>query len=162
MNNPARGKGNFFRLSRLAAAIASLALLCACGELRPAPATFEPQAYTPIEYQALLNPGPAGLRDGRLVKVKAYFWQFLSYDPAMVPNYLTLARHPAGWLQLRWFALYGSEEMKGYYDLAALDESRLHLYRLKRLEPVMVYGKFCRLTPCYYLHVHHIEKIVED
>lgn len=138
------------------------AIICSCGELRPAPPTFEVQSYAPIEYQDLLNPRPSGLQAGQMVRVKAYFWQFLDYDPAMVRNYLSLARHPLGWPRLKWFALYGSEEMKGYYDLAALDASRLHLFKLTRLEPIMVYGQLSSLAPGYYLHVHHVEPITED
>ena len=141
---------------------AGLALLCACGELRPLPPAIEPQGYTAIEYQELLNPRQAGLQAGQMVRVKAYFWQFLEYDPAMVRNYLSLARHPLGWPRLRWFAVYGSEEMKGYYDLAALDASRLDMYKLKRLEPIMLYGEISSLGTGLYLHVHHIEEIRED
>jgi hypothetical protein len=137
-------------------------VIFACGELRPVPPAFEVQSYAPIEYQDLLNPRQAGLQAGQMVRVKAYFWQFLDYDPAMVRNYLSLARHPLGWPRLKWFALYGSEEMKGYYDLAALDASRFHLYRLTRLEPVLVYGQLSSLTPGYYLHVHHVEPMLED
>ncbi len=97
-----------------------LVWLSACGTLGPVPAPIEPQAYRPIDYQELLDPGKAGLKAGDLVQVKAYFWQYLTYDPAMVRNYLTLPRYPIRWYQLRWFALYGSERLKGYYDLAAM------------------------------------------
>ena len=141
---------------------AALVLLCACGELRPPPAAFDPQGYAPMDFQDLLQPGRTGWHDGQLVRVKAYFWQFLDYDPAMVRNYLTMARHPLGWTQLNWFAVYGSEEMKGYYDLAALDTSRLHLYRPKRLEPLLLYGQISSLGQGLYLHVHHLEKVAED
>jgi hypothetical protein len=141
---------------------AVLALLCACGELRPLPGGFEPQAYTPIDYQDLLNPPRAGLSDGRMVRVKAYFWQPLDYDPAMVRNYLTMARHPLGWPKLHWFALYGTEDMQGYYDLAAMDASRLKLFQPKRLEPILLYGQLSSLGSGFYLHVHHLEKVPED
>ena len=141
---------------------AALAGLCSCGELRPAPGSFDPQAYTPIDYQDLLQPGRAGLPAGRLVRVKAYFWQFLDYDPAMVRNYLSLARRPLAWPRLRWLAVYGSEDLRGYYDLAALDESRLHLFKLKRLDPILIYGELSSLGPGFYLHAHHLEKMAED
>jgi hypothetical protein len=151
------------RLYLLGAGLAAcLALLSSCGELRPLPAATEPQAYAPIDYQDLLNPRQAGLQAGQLVRVQAYFWQFLDYDPAMVRNYLGLVRHPLGWHRLQWFALYGSEEMKGYYDLAALDQSRLPLYQMHRLEPIMIYGQLSSLGPGYYLQVHHLERIVKD
>ena len=139
-----------------------LALVSSCAELRPLPAATEPQAYTPIDYQALLHPRQAGLQDGQLVRVQAYFWQFLDYDPDMVRNYLGLVRHPLGWPRLHWFALYGSEEMQGYYDLAALDASRLHFYQLHRLEPIMIYGQLSSLGPGYYLQVHHLDKLGQD
>ncbi len=89
-----------------------LVLVCACGELRPVP-EFEAQAYKAIDYQDLLDPAKAGLQAGDLVRVKAYFWQYLTYDPAMVRNYLTLPRYPVRWFNLRWFATYGSERMDG-------------------------------------------------
>jgi len=133
-----------------------------CGQLRPFPATLEPQDYAPIAYQDLLAPGPAGLQAGQKVKVPAYFWQFLTYDPAMVRNYLTLPRYPLRWYKLQWFATYGSQEMKGYYDLAALNEAQLHLYKLNRLDHIMLYGELSSLTPGLYLQVHHIEKIEEE
>ena len=63
-----------------------LMLAGACGELRPVPEGFEAPAYKPIDYQDLLDPAKAGLKDGDLVRVKAYFWQYLNYDPAMVRN----------------------------------------------------------------------------
>jgi hypothetical protein len=165
-NCPSPGKPGKFRRGRrhlLGACLAvSLALLCSCGELRPLPAAIEPQGYTAIDYQGMLYPRQAGLQAGQMVRVKAYFWQFLDYDPAMVRIYLSVVRHPLGWPRLRWFAVYGSEEMKGYYDLAALDASRLHLYKLSRLDPIMIYGQLSSLGPGFYLHVHHVEKMVED
>ena len=71
--------------------LCSLLGFSACGELRPHPAAFDPQAYTPIAYRDLLAPGPAGLQAGQQVRVQAYFWQYLDYDPAMVPE----LPHPA-------------------------------------------------------------------
>jgi hypothetical protein len=165
-HRPATNKAGKFHRRRLrlpgACLAAALALLCSCGEIRPLPPAIEAQAYTPMDYQELLNSGQAGLQVGQMVRVKAYFWQFLEYDPAMVRNYLSLARHPLIWPRLRWFAVYGSEEMKGYYDLAALDASRLDMYKLKRLEPIMLYGELSSLGTGFYLHVHHIEEIRED
>ncbi|MFI5355610.1 MAG: hypothetical protein ACHQX0_08375, partial [Desulfobaccales bacterium] len=76
----------------------------ACGELRPHPAAFDPQAYTPIASHDLLTPGLTGLQAGQKVRVQAYFWQYLNYDPARVRNYLTLFRYPIRWYQLKWFA----------------------------------------------------------
>jgi hypothetical protein len=137
-------------------------LLSACGEVRLLPAVIEPQDYPLIAYEQLLDPGPAGLKAGQKIKVPAYFWEFLSYDPAMVSYYLTLARHPLSWYKLQWFALYGTEDMKGYYDLAALAPDQRKLYSLKRLDHIMVYGELASLGSGLYLHVHHMEKIEED
>ena len=137
-------------------------LLSACGEVRPLPAVIEPQNYTLITYEQLQNPGPPGLQAGQKVKVPAYFWEFLSYEPAMVRYYLTLARHPISWYKLQWFALYGTPDMKGYYDLAALAPAQRKLYSLKRLDHVMVYGELASLGSGLYLHVHHLEKMAED
>lgn len=147
----------------LAALLAvGLLLFSACGEVRPLPATIDPGAYTPISYQQLLAPGQAGLTAGQRVRVPAYFWEFLTYDPAMVKNYLTLARHPLSWSRLSWFAIYDSREFKGYFDLAALDADRLHLYPLKRFDSIVLYGELAALGGGLYLHVHHLEKMEED
>ncbi len=136
--------------------------VCACGELRPLPATVDPQEYTPIEYQELLAPGQPTLHAGQKIRVKAFFWQFLAYDPAMIRNYLTLPRYPIRWYELRWFATYGSEEMRGYYDLAALTPEQEKRYNLHRLDPIWIYGELSALKPGLYLEVHHIDKIIGD
>lgn len=136
--------------------------LCACGQLRPRPPAFNPQTYTPVKYQDLLAPRQAGLHAGQKIQVKAYFWQYLTYDPAMAWNYLTLPRYPIRWYQLRWFATYGTEEMTGYYDLAAISPEQAEQYKLKRLEPVRLYGELSQLGPGLYLQVFYIEKISED
>jgi hypothetical protein len=133
-----------------------------CGELRPLPATFEAPEYAPITYEELLAPGKAGLKAGQKVKVPAFFWEFLTYDPAMARNYLTLPRYPLRWYQMEWFATYGTPQMQGYYDLAALDRQQQRLYKLKRLDPIMLYGELSSLAPGLYLRVHHIEKIEEE
>jgi hypothetical protein len=135
---------------------------CACGELRPHPAAFDPQAYTPIAYHDLLAPGPAGLKSGQQVRVQAYFWQYLDYDPAMVRNYLTLLRYPISWYQLQWFATYGTADLTGYFDLAAMTREQADQYKLKRLDRIMLYGELARLGPGFYLQVFHIEPIAED
>jgi hypothetical protein len=139
-----------------------LILANACGELRPVPEGFDAPAYKPIEYQHLQDPAKAGLKDGDLVRVKAYFWQYLTYDPAMVRNYLTLPRYPIRWYRLRWFAIYGSDRMEGYYDLAAMSpEQEEEFQKIKRLDHVLIYGELSPLKPGLFLRVHHIEKIEE-
>jgi hypothetical protein len=142
--------------------LSGLLLVCACGELRPLPAAVDPQEYTPIEHQELLAPGQPGLHEGQKVRVKAFFWQLLEYDPAIIRNYLTLPRYPIRWYELRWFATYGSEDMHGYYDLAAMTPEQEKLYQLKRLDPILIYGEMLPLKPGLYLQVHHIAKIAED
>jgi hypothetical protein len=141
--------------------LSALLGLGACGQLRPRPAAFDPQTYTPIKYQDLLAPGQAGLHAGQKIQVKAYFWQYVNYDPAMLWNYLTLPRYPIRWYQLRWFATYGTAAMTGYYDLAALTPAQAEEYKLKRLEPVRLYGELSQLGPGLYLQVFHIEKIAD-
>jgi hypothetical protein len=135
---------------------------CACGELRSRPDTFDPQVYTPIEYQDLLAPRQAGLDAGDKIRVKAYFWQYLDYDPAIIRNYLTLPRYPIRWYRLRWFATYRTDDLTGYYDLAAITPEQAEKYQLQRLDPVLLYGELSRLGMGLYLQVHHIEKIVEE
>jgi hypothetical protein len=148
---------------RLAVILLGCLLACgACGELRPRPAAFDPQAYTPIEYQELLAPRQAGLHAGQKVRVKAYFWEYLTYDPAMIRNYLTLPRYPLRWYQLRWFATYGTPDMAGYYDLAAVSPEQAEQYRLQRLDPVLLYGELSSLGPGLYFQVFYVEKIQED
>ncbi|MFZ5449698.1 MAG: hypothetical protein ACOZFS_13785 [Thermodesulfobacteriota bacterium] len=142
--------------------LCSLLGLGACGELRPRPATFDPQAYTPIEYQNLLAPRQAGLHAGEKIRVKAYFWQYLDYEPAMIRNYLTLLRYPIQWYRLRWFAIYRTDDLTGYYDLAAITPELAEHYDLQRLDPVLIYGELSQLGMGLFLQVFHMEKIVED
>ncbi|MFA5111123.1 MAG: hypothetical protein WC443_06950 [Desulfobaccales bacterium] len=142
--------------------LCGLLALSACGRLHPQPAGFDPQAYTPIEYQDLLAPGPAGLHAGQKVRVKAFFWQYVDYDPAMVRNYLTLLRYPIRWYELRWFATYGTENLTGYYDLAAITPEQAEQYQLQRLDPILIYGELSPLSPGLFLQVFYIEKIPAD
>jgi hypothetical protein len=136
--------------------------VCACGQLRPHPATFDPQAYTPIEYQDLLTPQAAGLHPSEKIRVKAFFWQYVNYDPAMIRNYLTLLRYPVRWYRLRWFAIYRTDDLTGYYDLAAITPELADKYKLQRLDPVLLYGELSPLGRGLFLQVFHIEKIVAD
>jgi hypothetical protein len=158
---PARGRRGAGVLLAGAALVWGL-LAWGCGRVLPLPASIEPQDYREITYDQLLHPDTGGLKAGDKVKVPAYFWQYVDYDPDMVRDYLNLMRHPLSWPKLKWFALYGSPELKGYYDRAALDKDREKLYPVHRLEPVMVYGQLSPLGPGLYLHVHHLEKIAED
>ena len=134
----------------------------ACGRLQRQPSSFDPGAYKPIEYKDLLTPDLAGLHAGEKIRVKAYFWQYVDYDPALVRNYLTLLRYPIRWYRLRWFALYRTDDLKGYYDLAAMTPEVAEQYTLRRLEPVLLYGELSQLGTGLFFQVFHIEKIGEN
>ncbi|MBI4643499.1 MAG: hypothetical protein HY743_07155 [Deltaproteobacteria bacterium] len=145
------------------AALAGVVLwVAACGQLPPLPAQVDLESYAPITYQELLAPGTAKLQAGQKIKVSAYFWQYLTYDPAMVHNYLDMLRHPLSWYRLEWFATYGTSDMQGYYDLAALDPSLVKANKPRRLDHIMIYGELASLGPGLYLRVHRIERIEED
>ncbi len=139
-----------------------LLLLAACGQLPPLPAQFESDSYAPITYEELLAPKAANLQAGQKIKVPAYYWQYLTYDPAIVRNYLDMLRYPLTWPRLRWFATYGTPDLRGYYELAALDPSLKKGFKLQRLDHVMIYGELASLGPGLYLRVHHVAKIQED
>lgn len=143
--------------------LAALVLgMAACGTLPPMPAQFEAESYAPITYQELAAPGAAKLQAGQKVKVPAYFWQSVTYDPAMVRNYLDMARYPLRWPNLEWFATYGTSDMQDYYDRVALDPSVVGAYQPRRLDHIMIFGEMASLGPGLYLRVHRIEKIEED
>jgi hypothetical protein len=143
--------------------LAALVLwVAACGQLPPLPAQVEPESYTPITYQELVAPKTANLQAGQKIKVPAYFWEYLTYDPAMVRNYLDLLRYNVSWYRLEWFATYGTPDLQGYYDLAALDPSMVKPKQPGRLDHIMIYGELASLGPGLYLRVHRIERIEED
>ena len=163
-----KSRGSAYRGGRkiklaLAAALITLVLtVAACGQFPPLPAHFQPDSYAPITYQELLNPGDANLQAGQMIKVPAYFWQYTDYDPDMVRNYLDLLRYRLSWYRLEWFATYGTADMQGYYDLAALAPSLARDFKPHRLDHIMIYGELASLGPGLYLRVHRIEKIKED
>jgi hypothetical protein len=137
-------------------------LLAACGQLPPLPAQVELESYAPITYQELLAPDAAKLQAGQKIKVPANYWQYLTYDPKIVRDYLDMIRHPLSWYRLQWFATYATPDMRGYFDLAALDPSQKKTYQLHRLDHIMIYGELASMGPGLYLRVHHIDKIEED
>ena len=145
------------------AALAGLVLgVAACGQLPPLPGQVELASYAPITYQELRDSKTAKLQAGQKIKVPAYFWEYLNYDPAMVRNYLDMLKYPLTWPRLTWFATYGTSDMQGYYDLAALDPSLVKANKPHRLDHIMIYGEMAPLGPGLYLRVHRIEKIEED
>lgn len=130
----------------------------ACGQVRPVPSAWVPDDYTPIEYSQLQT-GDRTLTAGQRVRCRAYFWQFLVYDPAPGYYYFDQLRYPLSWGSLEWFALYGSPDMRGYYDRAAMDHLQRINYQLKRLDPIILYGELVPLGGRQvYLRVHHIQK----
>jgi len=140
-----------------------LGLAPACGHLPPTPEGFNPEDYTPITYEQLLDPRQAGLAPGQKIRVEGYFWQYLAYDPAMVSNYLTMARQPRAWSRLRFASLYGAPQMRGYFDRLALTREQQREWRLKLLEHVRIYGE---LNPLglgrLYLKAHQVDRLDPD
>lgn len=138
--------------------LSGLLLVTACGQVRPVPAVLELEQYKPIEYQELQAAGRL-LAPGQRVRCRAYFWQFLTYDPAPVYYYFNQIRYPLGWRDLEWFALYGTPAMQDYFDRAAMDETQRQTYQLHRLDPIIIYGELVSLGGRQlYLRVHHVQK----
>lgn len=132
--------------------------LTGCGALRPTPTAFNPAEYEPIDFDLLLNESPT-LRAGQRVRTQAFFWQFLTYDPAPQYYYFNHLASPFRWGELEWFALYQEATMKGYFDRVAMSAEQRRQFSLNRLEPLMLYGE---LVPFggrkLYLLIHHIER----
>jgi hypothetical protein len=134
------------------------ALFAGCGRFPPVPAVWDPQAYRPITVEDLRAPGPAGLAAGDKVKVPAYFWEFIIHDPAMVRNYLTMLSHPLTWPRLEWFAVYGTPQMQAYFDRVVMDREQRRLYKLNRLDPVLIYGELAPMAGgLLYLRMHRLQ-----
>jgi hypothetical protein len=140
-----------------------LLLLNACGTVRPVPTDFNPEAYTPIDFNLLLNPSSPSLSAGQLVRCQAFFWEFLTYDPAPQYYYLNQLRYPARWRQLEWFAVYRDSDLKGYFDRGVMSYTQRLEVKPKRLEPFIIYGELVSLgRGQLYLQVHHLERIIID
>jgi hypothetical protein len=137
-----------------------LGLVPSCGYIRPVPEGWNPEDYTPITYKQLLAARKAGLAPGQKISVEGYFWQYLEYDPSMVPNYLTMVRQPLAWSRLRWASLYRTPQMQGYYNRLALTRTQQRDWDLKRLEHVRVFGQLAPLgLGVLYLQAHHVEQL---
>jgi hypothetical protein len=131
-----------------------------CGSIRPVPEGWNPEDYTPVAYEQILAPRKAGLSPGQKVSVAGYFWQYLDYDPFMVPNYLTLARQPRAWSRLCWASLYRTPQMQGYCDRLALTREQQQDWHLRRLEHVRVFGQLASLGfGVLYLQAHHVDRL---
>lgn len=92
-----------------------------------------------------------------------YFWQYLDYDPCMVPEYLAMIRRPVVESRRRWAALYATPRMQGYYDRVALTPEQQEEWILKRLDHVRVYGRLVSLPfGILYLQTRHIKQLDEE
>jgi hypothetical protein len=148
-------------LAVMLACLALAGLTAACRTPLSAPSDFNPEAYRPVPFEDLLTPGR--LAPGDKVAAPAYFWQELNYDPAMVRQYVQMAGHPRPWRALKWYAVYGSPQMHGYYDRVVMAPEQFDPKAVKRLDQVRLYGEMGLLGGSQlYLRVHRLEKIVED
>ncbi len=149
--------------ARVAAMFLTVALLApGCGRYRPVPKVWDPQAYRTASVSEVNAPKRAGLSAGDLIKVPAYFWELVIYDPAMVRNYLTMLRHPVTWPQLQWFAVYETPQLQGYFDRMVMDKDQERSFKLSRLDRILVYGELAPLGGgLLYLRVHRLVKLEE-
>jgi hypothetical protein len=136
--------------------------LTACGSIRPVPASFNQADYTPIDFDLLIRDS-SSLHAGDLIRCQAYFWQFLTYDPAPRYYYFNQLRYPFSWGDLEWFALYQDANFQGYYDRGAMTHRQRLEFNLKRLEPIIIYGELVTMGGSkLYLLVHHLERYKID
>jgi len=136
-------------------------LLSACGSIKPVPAEFNPADYTPIAFEQL--PLDTNLHAGDLVRVEAYFWQFLTYDPAPEYYYFAQLKYPRRWGDLEWFALYQEADMKGYYDRGAMSYRQRLQFNPKRLDHLIIFGEMVPMGGSkLYLLVHCLERLQID
>ncbi len=136
--------------------------LAACGQVRPVPSAFSPADYQPIALEQLRQGSPA-LAAGQLVRLPVYFWEFLSYDPAVPQYYLNQLRHPQRWRELEWFAVYQEPSLRGYFDRAAMTYEQRLQADPKRLDPITLYGELVAFgAGRLYLKVHHLEHVATD
>ncbi len=137
--------------------------LTACGTVRPVPADFDYGAYTPVDFELLLAPQSSRLQAGQLIRCQAFFWEFLTYDPAPRYYYFNQLRYPGSWGDLEWFALYKDSDLKGYFDRGVMSYVQRLEFKPKRLEPLILYGELVPLGGSQlYLQVHRLERIVID
>lgn len=140
-----------------------LLLLLACGRVGNPPEVFERDSYTAVDPAWLANPGQHSLQAGHRIFFRAYFWEFLSYDPCVRYYYFNQLRYPCRWGALEWFAVYRQPTMTGYFDRLAMTYAQRLAFQPKRLDPVLIYGE---LLPFggqrLYLMVHHLEPAPEE
>jgi len=142
--------------------LGALLLAAACGQVRPLPPELPLADYTPLDLAQLRENSPE-LRAGQLVQIRAYFWEFLSYDPVPQHYYFNQLRHPLTWQQLEWFALYESSAMHGYFDLAVMSPAQRRQFQPKRLEHLVLFGELVPMGGSrLYLQTHYLERVVVD
>lgn len=151
---PRRGKGVVTGLLLLAA------LTMGCGRLGQVPASLIPEDYQEVSLTQLRDPAAARALVGRQVRFQAFFWEYLTYDPAMCSNYALLARHPRGWWELRWASLYESPRMQGFYDRLAVDVRQQTRFKPRRLTRLMIYGEVLPLgSRLTYVRLHQAQEL---
>lgn len=112
--------------------------------------------------EQLQAPRAAGLVKGQKVRVEGYFWQYLDYNPFMVPEYLELVRRPLAASRRRWAALYATSRMQGYYDRLALTPEQQRDWPVRRLEHVRIYGDLAQLPfGLLYLRAWYMQPLDE-
>ncbi|MBM4285899.1 MAG: hypothetical protein FJ128_11735 [Deltaproteobacteria bacterium] len=135
--------------------------LFACSAPLTAPADFEAGAYQPISYEDLLT--PTRLTPNQKVVAPAYFWQELAYDPLMLRQYAHRAGQPRAWRQVRFYAVYGSPQMRGYFNRVVMTPEQARAAEVKRLDHLRLFGEVGALGgEGLYLRVHRLEKIEEE
>lgn len=159
MPSPGNGPGKMAGVALLLAALLA-GLAGGCRHLATTPEGFNPEDYTPVSLNQLMEPHQAGLAEGQRVRVDGFFWQYLEYDPFMAARYLAMARHPRVQGSLRWAALYGSSQMRDYYDRLVLTLEQQQDMHFKRLEHVRVYGQMTSLGfGILYLQAHQVDRL---
>jgi hypothetical protein len=133
-----------------------------CGSLRTVPGQFNAADYTPIDFELLVRDS-SSLRAGELVRCQAFFWQFLTHDPAPQYYYFNQLAYPLRWGELEWFALYQQADMRGYFDRGVMSRKLRQEFKPQRLDPVIIYGELVPMGgSMLYLLVHHLERFTID
>lgn len=143
----------------MAALLVTVALIMGCGRLGQVPARFVPDDYREVSLTHLRDPAACALV-GQKVRFQAFFWEYVTYDPAMLSNYALMLRHPRGWWDLRWASLYESPRMQGFYDRLALDVGQQARLQPRRLTRLMIYGEVLPLgSRLTYVRLHQAQEL---
>lgn len=143
----------------MAALLVTVALTMGCGRLGQVPAHVMPDDYQEVSLAHLRDPAARALV-GQKVRFQAFFWEYVTYDPAMLSNYALMLRHPRGWWDLRWASLYASPRMQGFYDRLALDVKQQTRFKPRRLTRLMIYGEVLPLgSRLTYVRLHEAQEL---